>query len=131
MKSPLFAIGILVISLAASAGTDQGVPSADDWLNARPDAQVRVSRGSAPGTYDVKATISDLRSGKVLAQPQLVARAGQPAVVDVSARGAEGMVSVRFTVTVAPSGDTAAYTSEIRNDDVVVSAQSATLAVLH
>lgn len=131
MKHSLLAIGFLAVSLAASAGADPGASSAGDWRDARPDAQVHVSRGSAPGTYDVKATIADLRSGKVLAQPRLVARAGQPAVVDVGAKGAQGMVSVHLTVTVASSGDTAAYTGEVRDNDVVVSAQRATLAVSH
>lgn len=38
-------------------------------------------------------------------------------------------MSIAFSVTVDPAGDTAAYSSEVRNNAAVVSSQSATLAV--
>ncbi|TBR40416.1 MULTISPECIES: hypothetical protein [Dyella] len=119
---------LLALSSVASA-KPAGDISATDWNNARPKVELRVSRGTTSDTYAVEATISDLRSGKVLAHPKVITRAGVPAKIQAGAKGAAGLISVEATVTVAPSGATATYASEIKDNDAVVSSQGATLAV--
>ncbi len=98
-----------------------------DWEQARLDVKVAVSHGSTADTYNVSAIISDLRTGKVLSEPHLVVKGGQPAKVQVGTTDS----SFEFTVTVAAAGDTAVYTAAVKRDGAVVGAQSATLAVMH
>ena len=124
----LFAVALLALSFSALA--DSATPVAPDaWVGARPNVQITVSHGTAPDTYTINAIVSDLRTGNVLAKPVMVARAGSPARAEVGGVGVKGMVSVAFTVTVDPSGQTAAYSSEVRDNAEVVASQSATLAV--
>lgn len=80
-------------------------------------------------TYELSASISDLRTGQVLSEPKLIATPGKPAQVQVGATGAEGMISVEFTVTIADSGDTATYSSQVKDNGVAISSQSFTLVV--
>ncbi len=124
----LFAVALLALSFSALA--DSATPVAPDaWVGARPNVQITVSHGTAPDTYTINAIVSDLRTGNVLAKPVMVARAGSPARAEIGGVGVKGMVSVAFTVTVDPSGQTAAYSSEVRDNAEVVASQSATLAV--
>lgn len=124
----LFAVGLLALSFSALA--DSATPvTPDAWIDARPDVQISVSHGPAPGTYTINAVVSDLRNGNVLANPVMETRAGAPAHAEIGSTGVKGMASVAFTVTVDPSGQTAAYSSEVRDNAEVVSSQRATLAV--
>jgi hypothetical protein len=124
----ILAFGILIFSSIAGASADKPVP-ADVWLNAVPGVALNVNHVDASDIYYIRATITDLRSGKVLSTPSLTTYAGNPATVRVGGSGMDGMMSINFTVTVASTGDVAAFTSEVRNNDAVVSSQSATLAV--
>jgi hypothetical protein len=124
----LFAVSLLALSFSAAADSaDRISPAA--WLDAHPSVQISVTHGDVSDTYKVNAVVSDLRTGKVLAKPVLVTRAGVPARAEIGGDGTKGMVSVMFTVTVDPSGKTAAYSSEVRDNSQVVTSQSATLAV--
>jgi hypothetical protein len=124
----LFAFALAAVSFSAfAASADRISPAA--WLDAHPNIQIAVTHGDAPDTYNINAVVSDLRTGKVLAKPVLVTRAGTPARAEIGGDGVKGMVSVTFTVTVDPSGKTAAYSSEIHDNSEVVASQSATLAV--
>ena len=116
------------MSSVAAANSNAPV-NADAWANAHPKVQVAVTRGTAADTYSVSATISDLRTGEVLAEPKLIASAGKRAQVQAGATGIAGMITVEFTVTVADAGDVAEYTSQVKDNGVVISSQSATLAV--
>ena len=125
----LFAVALLALSFSALA--DSPTPVAPDaWMGARPNVQISVSHGAAPDTYTINAVVSDLRTGAVLAKPVMVAHAGSPARAEIGGVGVKGMVSVAFTVTVDSSGQTAAYSSEVRDNAEVVASQSATLAVV-
>jgi hypothetical protein len=124
----LYAVALLAFPFSAIA--DSTAPVAPEaWDNARPDVQIAVVHGAVPDTYTVNAIVSDLRTGKVLAEPVLVTRAGTPARAEIGGVGSQGTVSVAFAVTVDPSGQTAAYSSEVRHDAKVIASQSATLAV--
>jgi hypothetical protein len=124
----LFAVSLLAFSFSAFADSADRISSAV-WLDAHPSVQIAVTHGDAPDTYNVNAVVSDLRTGKVLAKPALITRAGTPARAEIGADGTKGMVSVTLTVTVDPSGKTAAYSGEIRDNSELVASQSATLAV--
>lgn len=124
----LLAAALLVTSFSALASSAE--PAAPDaWHGARPNVQIAVSHGDTADSYTINAVVSDLRTGKVLAKPVMVARAGAPARAEIGGVDVKGMVSVAFTVTVDPSGETAAYSSEVRDNAEVVASQSATLAV--
>lgn len=124
----LFAASLLTLSFSALA--DSAAPVAPDaWAGARPSVQITVAHGTTPDTYNINAVVSDLRTGNVLAEPVLVTRAGTPARAEIGGVGVKGMMSVAFTVTVDPSGQTAAYSSEVRDNAEVVASQNATLAV--
>jgi type II secretory pathway component HofQ len=121
----LFAAGLLCLAALANAENT----ATNDWRHARPKIEVQVKRTQTKDVYAVTAVISDLNSGKVLAQPKLITHAGAPARIEVGEKGAPGAVMVDVEVTVASSGSTAGYTSEIRDNDKVVSSQLLTLAV--
>ncbi len=121
------AVALLIISSAAASANAPVDPNA--WINAQPSVEIAVSHGSAADMYNVSAKISDLRTGQILAEPKLIASAEKPAEVQAGAIGMPGMITVELTVTVADSGDVAAYTSRIKDNGVIISSQSATLAV--
>ena len=98
-------------------------------MDARPDLKLAVTRGTAPNTYTIKAVVSDLRSGSVLATPVMIAHARAAARAEVGGVEVKGMVSVAFSVTVDPSGKTDEYSSEVKDNAGIVASQSATLAV--
>ena len=124
----LFAVALFALSFSALAASADPV-APDAWMGARPSVQITVVHGTAPDTYIINAVVSDLRTGNVLAKPVMVTRAGTPARAEIGGVGVKGMVSVAFTVTVDPSGQTAAYSSEVRDNAEVVASQSATLAI--
>lgn len=124
----LFVASLLSVSALANAGS-AGSTSADAWRLARPRIEVQIKRMPTPDTYVVKATISDLKSGKVLAEPKLITHANTPARIEVGEKGVPGSIAVDIDVMVASSGATAVYTSEIRDNDQVISTQVLTLAV--
>ncbi len=126
----LSAAALLILSFSAFADSTTPVAS-DAWTGARPNVQITVSHGTAPDTYTINAIVSDLRTGNVLAKPVLVARAGSPARAEIGSVGSKGMISIAFTVTVDSSGQTAAYSTEFRDNAEVFASQSATLAVAH
>jgi hypothetical protein len=131
ISSMKWLLAIAVPALPFSTfGASPAPASADAWQDARPAVDISVSRGEAPDTYQVNAVVSDLRNGDVLAKPIMVIQAGKAARAEIGGVGMDGFVSVAFAVTVDPTGETAAYTSEVRNNAEVVSSQSATLAVV-
>jgi hypothetical protein len=123
-------LAVLLLALSFSVFADSAAPvTSDAWMGARPSVQITVAHGTAPDLYNINAVVSDLRTGAVLAKPVMVTRAGAPARAEIGGVGVKGMVSVALTVTVDPSGQTAAYSSEVRDNAEVVASQSATLAV--
>ena len=123
-------ITVALLCMSSVVVANPSAPAqADLWTNPRPDVQVSVVRGKAMDTYELSASISDLRTGQVLSEPKLIATPGKPAQVQVGATGAEGMISVEFTVTIADSGDTATYSSQVKDNGLAISSQSFTLAV--
>jgi len=124
----LAAVALLALPSAAFAASPSPT-SSDAWQGARPAIEISVGHAEAPGTYRVNAVVTDLRNGDVLAEPVMVMQAGQAARAQVGGVGVEDLVSVAFAVTVDPSGESASYTSEVRNDAEVVASQRATLAV--
>jgi hypothetical protein len=125
----LFALSVLAVSITASAEGSLVAGTAEDWHGVRPKLELSVHRGAEPATYVIKAVVTDLRDGRVMARPSLITKAGIPARADVGAVGDRGLMSVGFTVTVDAQGKTAAYSGEVREDAQVISSQSATLAV--
>jgi hypothetical protein len=123
----LVAFSLLAVASAAVAAPF-ATPSPDAWVGARPAVKVSVASVGA-GKFRVNATVRDLRNGNVLSEPVLVATAGAPAKVEIGATGTPGSTVVAFTVTVAPDGRSASYSSEIRSNGEVVAAEEATLAV--
>src|SRR5689334_5622774 len=123
MKKLCVLVPLALSSAALAAPTDTA--SADAWKGARPNVEISVAHAAAPDTYTVNAVVTDLRTGHVLAKPVMLTRAGMPARAEVGGVGVEGMASVAFTVTVDASGQTAAYSSEVRDNAEVVASQSA------
>lgn len=121
----LFAASLLCLCSLANAEN----ASTNDWSHAKPKIEVQVKRMQAKDAYVVTAAISDINSGKMLAQPKLITHAGTPARIEVGEKGAPGAITVDVEVTVASSGATASYASEIRDNDKMVSSQLLTLAV--
>jgi hypothetical protein len=128
MVRVLLAVGAIFFASAAVSDA-HGVATVGDWHNARPKIEVQVRRANAADRFVILATISDLKTGKTLAQPKLETRAAIPARIEVGAKGEPGLISVDATVTVSPSGTTASYTSEVHDNDQVISSQTATLAI--
>jgi len=81
------------------------------------------------GTFQVKATVRDLRNGNVLSEPRLLVKAGVPAKAEIGAAGTPGSTAIAFTVLVASDGKSAAYNSEIRSNGETVAAENAQLVV--
>lgn len=123
----LLAISLLAAVASASAAPGP-TPPGNAWVGARPAVQVSVA-SAGTDTYRVQATVRDLRNGNILSEPKLVTRAGVPAKAEVGADGAPGDMLVAFTVTVAPDGQSASYTSELRSNGEVLASAEATLAV--
>lgn len=128
MNKILLIAGLLCVASLANAGGTVDV-SKNDWRHVRPKIEVQVKRMATADTYVVTATLSDLKSGQVLSQPKLITHAGAPARIQVGEKGTPGSVLVDIDVTVAPSGSTATYVSEVRDNNEVVSSQVLTLAV--
>ena len=126
----LLVIPVLALSFVAMADSSHPAPSnPDSWLGARPDVRVRVKPVRGTETYVVSAVITDARNGSVLSGPSMTVKPGSPAKVEVGITGAPNATSLMFSVVVAPDGKTASYRSEVRNNDEVISAQEAVLAV--
>lgn len=128
MRRVLLVIGLTLFASAALADASR-VETTGDWRNARPKVEIQVRRASDADMFVILATISDLKTGKTLAQPKLKTRAGVPARIEVGAKGEPGLISVDATVTVSPSGTSALYSSDIHDNDQVISSQTATLAI--
>ena len=123
---------LVALCLFAVVATANAAPSAtppgDAWIGARPAVKVTVSPDGAD-TFRVSATVRDLRNGNVLSEPVLITKAGMPAKAEVGTTGAPGATVVAFTVTVAPDGKSAVYSSEVRSNGEVLAAEEATLVV--
>lgn len=119
----LAVLALLSLTFAASAA-----PDAAAWTNARPNVKISVAAAGAE-TYKVSAVVTDLRNSRILSEPRLVTKAGMSAKAEIGAKGQPGATLVSFTVTVAPNGRTAAYSSEISANGQVIAAQQATLVV--
>jgi beta-lactamase regulating signal transducer with metallopeptidase domain len=125
-------IGRIVLGVALAGGTyavwaEQGTPSLRpaDWSDARPSSTITVAAGPKPGQFLVSTTITDLATSRILGEPRLLTNADVPATMEIGTNH----LMMRFVVTVDASGREAAYTSEVRRDDKVESAQSGTLIV--
>lgn len=101
-------------------------PVATAWLSAHPIAAVSVSAGPKAHVFLVSARVTDAQTAAILATPSFLAKAGVPASFEV---GANPGVSLRFSVTVDPSGTSALYRSETLEDGTVQSGYSGLLYV--
>lgn len=100
--------------------------SLDVWKEAEPEVQVTVVPVAEPDSYKVNAVVTDLRTGTVLSRPELRVRAGTPARVEV---GTEERIKLIFNVTVDASGESATYSWELRDNDLVRASESSTLVI--
>ena len=97
-----------------------------DWRGVRPSVVVEMEPGTDTGAYEAYVTISDLRDGRVLAQPRLEVQAGTPGVIEA---GVEGAVRLRIEVGVDSTGTRATWQFELRDGDTVLTEQRATLTL--
>ena len=111
---------LVVLPALASAAEPPARPSGQFAL------EVAFSRAAEPGAYVCTAKVTDIADGRVLAQPRVTARAGEPAVTHsgFSAAGGSHDVAVTFTVR---SGHEVAFQFAYSRNGKVVSAQSATV----
>lgn len=114
-------VASLLVAMAASAQDAQS-----DWRNVRPSVVLELEPGTDSGAYDVYATISDLRSGRVLAQPRLQVQAGSTGAIEAGARDA---VSLRLEVGIDATATRATWSFELRDGDALLTEQRATLTL--
>ena len=114
----------LLLAIAAGGAGAQG--GAGDWRGARPAVALELEPGVEPQTWSVLVSISDLRDGRVLAQPRLEVQAGTPGVIEA---GVEGAVRLRLEVGVDSTGTRATWQFVLRDGDVVLTEQRATLTL--
>lgn len=113
-----------VLLLAATAVGAQDTPV--DWRDVRPSVVLDMEPGTDTGSYDVVATISDLRSKRVLAQPSLQVQAGSTGVIEA---GDAGTVTLRLEVGVDATATRATWSFEMRNGGEILTEQRATLTL--
>ena len=126
MKKLLF---FAMLAPALAAAQSQELINPGPWIGARPSVMVDVARGENPGTYVVSGRITDLRNGNVLATPRLETPANNEVRSEVGVTGMNHATTVGFTVKVAADGQTASFSSEVKEIGVALSAQHGTLAV--
>jgi hypothetical protein len=110
--------------LAAMAAAAQGPPG--DWRDARPSVVLEMEPGTDTGSYDVVATISDLGSNRVLAQPRLQVQAGSTGVIEA---GDAGGITLRLEVGVDATATRATWSFELRDGGEILTEQRATLTL--
>lgn len=108
--------------LAAMSAGAQAAP--EDWRDVRPSVVLEMEPGTDSGSYDVVATVSDLRSKRVLAQPRLQVQAGSTGVIEA---GDAGTVSLRLEVGVDSTATRATWSFELREGGELVGEQRAGL----
>lgn len=113
-----------VLLLAATAAWGQGAP--EDWRDVRPSVVLDLEPGTDTGSYDVYATISDLRTKRVLAQPRLQVQAGSTGVIEA---GTAGAVGLRLEVGIDATATRATWSFELREHGEILTEQRATLTL--
>lgn len=119
----------LAATLLAFSGLASATATPDAWIGARPSVAMTVAPVAGSDQFEVRAVITDLRNGAVLARPQLRARAGAPAQIEVGVSGSPQAVRLNLSVTVAADGHRAVYQSEVFSNDTVIAAQRSELTL--
>lgn len=120
---------IMALSVGAawlSAAVAQSSTTTTAWAAAHPMAAVSVKTTGRAHVFMVSARITDAQTAAILAAPSFLAKAGVAASFEV---GANSGVSLRFSVTVDASGQSALYRIETLKDGKVQSGYSGLLYV--
>ena len=123
LTSSIMALSLGAVGLSAAVAQS---PTTTTWSAAHPMAAVSVKTTSRAHLFLVSARITDAQTAAILATPSFLAKAGVPASFQV---GANPGVSLRFSVTVDASGQSALYRSETLKDGAVQSGYSGVLYV--
>ncbi len=119
--------GAMAASLALFGGTATAQQAdAADWTGARPSVHFELEPGADTGSWVAIATVSDLRNGKVLANPSLTLAAGTPAVIEL---GTPGAVTLHLEVAIDATATRAMWTFELRDGDEPLTRQHAVLTL--
>ena len=125
LKASAIVISVVsVVALVAFAGT----PGSTTAASARIGTEISVHPTENPGLWVGEATVSDLETGEILAQPRVQLRAGDTAELRSKGRlgeGPENEMEVLLEVSVGEAGDQAEYSSKVWVGGEVVSKQSA------
>jgi hypothetical protein len=120
-----FTILVATLMLTSTLVYAQAIGPAD-WKDARPSSSITVSPGGEPGVYVVRAKVTDLKTSKILATPELKTVAGTPATFEL---GIKDKVIIKFVVTINETGQEASYISEVRRNGELESSQEASLSL--
>ena len=121
IRSVRLVVASLLMAMAASA---QGAQ--DDWRGVRPSVVVEMEPGTDTGAYEAYVSISDLRDGRVLAQPRLQVQAGSSGAIEA---GIEGAVTLRLEIGVDSTATRATWSFALRDGGVLMTEQRATLTL--
>lgn len=124
-REPLALIALMIGAATLSTAVAQSAATTA-WAAAHPMAAVSVKAAGRTHLFLVSARITDAQTAAILATPSFLAKAGIPASFEV---GANPGMSLRFSITVDPSGRSARYRSEILKDGRVQSGYSGVLYV--
>jgi hypothetical protein len=74
---------VLFLALGLHSAHAQDTLTESEWTSAKPSAIVTVSPIKGSDQYFIEATISDEKSGKVMASPKMMVFAGKHATVSI------------------------------------------------
>jgi len=100
--------------------------SETDSFNGRTTTKISVSPGNESGVMVCQATVTDVSTGEILAQPTLRFRKGEPAKLATAMQlGPDSADNVEFTieVDVSEDGKTLSYSSAVVLNGNLVSGQ--------
>ncbi len=118
----LFGAALVLLGIVAVGAQSPPV----DWRGVRPSVVVEMEPGTDTGAYEAYVTISDLRDGRVLAQPRLQVQAGSSGAIEA---GIEGAVTLRLEIGVDSTATRATWSFELRDGGVLMTEQRATLTL--
>ena len=102
----LIATVVLLASPVFASASGDAPPS--PYVAVQPGIEVSARRGAEEGTFEVSATITDTTSGKVIAAPRIILRAGTWAVAAIGS-AEQPAETMSFSATVDPTGSVVAF----------------------
>lgn len=118
-----------VLALAVSLVAVGGDMTAGTGASGRISTEISIFPTDEPGIWMGEATVIDIKTGEVLAQPQVRFTTGEQAKLRSGGRlspDPRDEYHVVLEVSVGEAGETATYTSSVTIGGEVVSLQSAT-----